>query len=58
MTSPLPSPARAVVPHQLEQRSQRAAAIPVAAAHPIKQVGVFALAAIAHIPVPVDLERQ
>ena len=50
MTAPLPSPARA----DRRQRSQNAAAVfphsPAAA--PSVPIGVFALKAIAHIPVP------
>lgn len=50
MTNPLPSLARA----DRRQRSQNAAAVSPtpAAASLIPQVGVFALKAIAHIPVP------
>jgi len=54
MTHPLPQPARAASSNQAMQCAQNAAAVSPspAAASPIKQVGVFALAAIAHIPVP------
>ena len=50
MSQPLSSLASA----DRRQREQSAAATPPsqAAASPIPQVGVFALAAIAHIPVP------
>lgn len=50
MTSPLPSPARA----DRRQRSQNAADVTPtpSAAPPFSQVGVFALAAIAHIKAP------